>query len=269
MHGAADLAQSRDHHVDGQRDGGLDEGDAGDEFAEAHARMGDGVRGGLGGLAEGGGVGVHRLGLDGRTRAAEQDHAEKGGDGEHGAAEEEHMRVGRRAALAEDGENEGLRDEADGRGGEERQSADRGEAGREVEQDVAADRHQAQREGGDEGLRREGRVDFGQDFAEAAADEFLADGAGPDEVQATGQHLAAERDGGAVPGAEGVAGDEGRDLARQADGGEQGGEEQEHRRAANAALGDEGAQGVLGGGSAQQRQSGDHRDHPACHQEGF
>ena len=52
--------------------------------------------------------------------------------------------------LAEQGENEGLRNEADGRGGEEGQRADGGEAGGEVEQDIAADRHQAEREGGDE-----------------------------------------------------------------------------------------------------------------------
>ena len=63
--------------------------------------------------------------------------------------------------------------------------------------------------------------------------------ASPDEIHAAGQDLADERDGGAVPGAEGVAGDEGRDLARQADGGEHGGEQQEHRRAANAALRDQ------------------------------
>ena len=110
---------------------------------------------------------------------------------------------------------------------------------------------------------------FVNDLAEAAADEILADGAGPDEIQAAGEHLADQGDGGAVPGAEGVAGDESGDLPRQADGGEEGGEEQEHRRAAHAALREHAGERALRRAGAEQRQGGGHRDHAAGHQGRF
>ncbi len=143
--------------------------------------------------------------------------------------------VGDAGAGAGQGEDDRLWDVAEQGGEEERDGGDAGHAGQEVQQQVVAEREQAEGERRGEGALGEEAVPAMEPAALPALEEAgggaAAEQAGPGEVEGAAGEFGEQRERGAGPEAEGVAAGQRHGLAWDAGGAGEGGEEDVAERA--------------------------------------
>lgn len=198
--------------------------------------------------------------------AAEEGEAEGDRDEEEGDREDHLSRAGNADAAAEEGENDGLGNVAEGGGEEEGGDGDAGDACQEVQGDVAAEREEAEREGGAEGVGGEEAVEasdvaLGRAAGKPGSGPAAGEEADPEDIDGTADDLGGKGEASAGPEAPGETGGISDGLAGDADGAGEAAKEDEGEGALVAGLRDRVAEpgtlkDVSGGGEGEEESKG-------------